>query len=177
MTGTIAKTHRFREMPQEMRPQDPHFDGRGWTFELLEHGGDYPDAMPQAIRATDAQGDLALTFPSGRTAEWWTVSGSSCNARSAGDDRLELAPAHRGRLRCWHSRNGLRALARAEHGDTGRFFDQRVRRFTVLGQQPLSSGARRKTNAPGSGLEQTRSPRRSAGGKRCGARISLTLKA
>lgn len=63
MTGTIAKTHRFREMPQEMRPQDPHFDGRGWTFELLEHGGDYPDAMPQAIRATDAQGRSCTYVP------------------------------------------------------------------------------------------------------------------
>jgi hypothetical protein len=37
-------------MPPEKRPQDPHGDGRGLTFETLEHGGEYPDNMPQAIR-------------------------------------------------------------------------------------------------------------------------------
>ena len=51
-----VRSHFFRELPPEMRPQDPRFDGAGWTFELLEHGGDYADNMPQAIRATDAQG-------------------------------------------------------------------------------------------------------------------------
>ncbi len=38
------------------RPQDPTGDGKGWTFKLLEHGGDEPDSMPQAIEATDPQG-------------------------------------------------------------------------------------------------------------------------
>ncbi len=56
ITITFTKTHRNREMAPEKRPQDPTFDERGWTFKLLEHGGEYPDAMPQAIRATDAPG-------------------------------------------------------------------------------------------------------------------------
>ena len=30
--------------------------GTGLRFETGEHGGDYPDNMPQAITVTDAQG-------------------------------------------------------------------------------------------------------------------------
>ena len=37
-----------------MRPQDPHGSGTGLRFETGEHGGDYPDNMPQAIPMTDA---------------------------------------------------------------------------------------------------------------------------
>lgn len=38
-------------------------DGKGWMFETLEHGGKYPDTMPQAIRATDAQGRSCIYVP------------------------------------------------------------------------------------------------------------------
>src|SRR5882724_4027779 len=48
--------HYFEDMTPEKRPQDPHKNGAGLTFETLEHGGEYPDTMPQAIRLTDAQG-------------------------------------------------------------------------------------------------------------------------
>jgi hypothetical protein len=44
----------FRELTETMRPQDPHGDGAGLRFETGEHGGDYPDNMPQAITVTDA---------------------------------------------------------------------------------------------------------------------------
>jgi hypothetical protein len=37
-------------------PQDPRGDGTGLSFETLEHGGEYPDPMPQATRLTDAEG-------------------------------------------------------------------------------------------------------------------------
>ena len=47
----------FRKLTYSMRPQDPHGDGTGLRFETGEHGGDYPDNMPQAITVTDAQGD------------------------------------------------------------------------------------------------------------------------
>jgi hypothetical protein len=50
-------------MTEDMRPQDPEMDGAGWTFELLEHGGEHPDAMPQAIRATDAVGRWCIYLP------------------------------------------------------------------------------------------------------------------
>jgi hypothetical protein len=58
-----TKTHIYREMAPEMRPQDPTLDGKGWTFQLLEHGGDYPDAMPQAICAADAAGRTCIYVP------------------------------------------------------------------------------------------------------------------
>jgi hypothetical protein len=51
------------ELKPEMRPQDIYGDGRDWTFETSEHGGDEPDTMPQAIRATDAKGRWAIYVP------------------------------------------------------------------------------------------------------------------
>ncbi len=55
--------HTYRELAPEMRPQDPTLDGQGWIFETLEHGGEYPDTMPQAIRATDAEGRSCIYVP------------------------------------------------------------------------------------------------------------------
>jgi hypothetical protein len=46
-----------------MRPQDTYGEGRDWKFETLEHGGDEPDNMPQAIRATDTAGRWAVYVP------------------------------------------------------------------------------------------------------------------
>jgi hypothetical protein len=40
--------HRFQELAPDKRPQDPHMDGTGLRFETLDHGGEYPDTMPQA---------------------------------------------------------------------------------------------------------------------------------
>jgi hypothetical protein len=48
------KKQQFRELTADRRPQDPHGDGTGLRFETGEHGGDYPDNMPQAITGTDA---------------------------------------------------------------------------------------------------------------------------
>ena len=58
----IAK-QTFRELTYTMRPQDPHGDGKGLRFEPGEHGGDYPDSMPQAITMIDAQGRWAVYVP------------------------------------------------------------------------------------------------------------------
>jgi hypothetical protein len=55
--------HYFREMPPDRRPQDPTRDGAGWTFQLVEHGGHYPDNMPQAMIAADAQGRSYTLVP------------------------------------------------------------------------------------------------------------------
>ena len=49
----MTATQTFRELTYTMRPQDPHGDGTGLRFETGEHGGDYPDNMPQAITVTD----------------------------------------------------------------------------------------------------------------------------
>ena len=55
--------HEFEELSQDRRPQDPHLNGTGLRFETLEHGGEFPDAMPQAIRLTDAEGRSCLYVP------------------------------------------------------------------------------------------------------------------
>ena len=55
--------HEFEEMTPDKRPQDPHGDGSGLTFQTLEHGGEYPDAMPQAILLTDAEGRSCIYVP------------------------------------------------------------------------------------------------------------------
>jgi hypothetical protein len=56
-------THEFEEMTPEKRPQDPCGNGTGLVFETLEHGGEYPDTMPQAIRVTDAEGRSCIYVP------------------------------------------------------------------------------------------------------------------
>jgi len=42
------------ELTGAMRPQGPHATAPRLRFETGEHGGDYPDAMPQAVTVTDA---------------------------------------------------------------------------------------------------------------------------
>ena len=42
-------THKFAKMTAGKRPQDPSMDGTNLRFETMEHGGEYPDTMPQAI--------------------------------------------------------------------------------------------------------------------------------
>ena len=56
-------TRRYEKMTPEKRPQDPSMDGTGLTFEMLEHGGEYPDTMPQAIRLTDGEGRSCIYVP------------------------------------------------------------------------------------------------------------------
>jgi hypothetical protein len=56
-------THRFEELTPEKRPQDPYMDGTGLPFETLEHGGEYLDTMPQAIKLIDAEGRSCIYVP------------------------------------------------------------------------------------------------------------------
>ena len=56
-------THKFAEMTPEKRPQDPHMDGTGMRFETMEHGGEYPDTMPQVIKLIDAEGRSRIYVP------------------------------------------------------------------------------------------------------------------
>jgi len=38
--------------------------GRDWpAFETMEHGGEYPDTMPQAIKLIDAEGRSCIYVP------------------------------------------------------------------------------------------------------------------
>jgi hypothetical protein len=41
----------------------PHLDGTGLRFETMEHGGKYPDTMPQAIKLIDAEGRSCIYVP------------------------------------------------------------------------------------------------------------------
>jgi hypothetical protein len=59
----MSATQTFRELTYTMRPQDPQGNGTGLRFETGEHGGDYPDNMPQAITVTDAQGRCSVYVP------------------------------------------------------------------------------------------------------------------
>jgi hypothetical protein len=56
-------THRFDQLTPEKRPQDPNMDGTGLRFETMEHGGEYPDTMPQAIKLVDAEGRSSIYVP------------------------------------------------------------------------------------------------------------------
>jgi hypothetical protein len=55
--------HKFARMTPEQRPQDPHMNGADLRFETMEHGGEYPDAMPQAIKLSDAEGRSCIYVP------------------------------------------------------------------------------------------------------------------
>jgi hypothetical protein len=55
--------HRFKELTADKRPQDPQMDGTGLRFETMEHGGEYPDTMPQAIKLIDAEGRSCIYVP------------------------------------------------------------------------------------------------------------------
>jgi len=56
-------TCRFARLSREKRPQDPHLDGTDLRFETMEHGGEYPDKMPQAIKLIDAEGRSCIYVP------------------------------------------------------------------------------------------------------------------
>jgi hypothetical protein len=60
---SMKLTHRFAQLTPEKRPQDPNLDGTGLRFETMDHGGEYPDTMPQAIKLVDAEGRSCIYVP------------------------------------------------------------------------------------------------------------------
>lgn len=56
-------TRRFAPLVPERRPQDPRLDGKSLRFETMDHGGEYPDTMPQAIKLIDAKGRSCIYVP------------------------------------------------------------------------------------------------------------------
>jgi hypothetical protein len=56
-------THNFAELTPDKRPQDPHMDGTGLHLKTMEHGGEYADTMPQAIKLIDAEGRSRIYVP------------------------------------------------------------------------------------------------------------------
>ena len=59
----IKKSHTFEKMTENIRPQDPSLCGSDLKFEAMEHGGEFPDAMPQAIKITDSNGRWCVYVP------------------------------------------------------------------------------------------------------------------
>ena len=64
----------------EKRPQDSHGNGTGLVFETLEHGGEYPDSMPQPIRVTPKAVPVSMSR-SRWTGRWSTARGSRWSPR------------------------------------------------------------------------------------------------
>jgi hypothetical protein len=56
-------TRKFAALSPEKRPQDLQLDGSGLRFETMDHGGEYPDTMPQAIKLIDAEGRSCIYVP------------------------------------------------------------------------------------------------------------------
>jgi hypothetical protein len=50
-------------MVADKGPQEPDLDGTGFRFETLDHGGEYPDTMPQAIKLIDAERRTCIYVP------------------------------------------------------------------------------------------------------------------
>jgi hypothetical protein len=59
----VKLMRKFPLLPPDRHSQDPNLDGAGLIFEALDHGGEYPDTMPQAIRLTDQLGRTCLYVP------------------------------------------------------------------------------------------------------------------
>lgn len=83
--------HNYEPMTEDKRPQDIYMDGRDWKFETLKHGGEYPDMMPQAIRATDAQGRSCIYIPVMESGKVVDSKGFISDSRK--DARVGLADA------------------------------------------------------------------------------------
>jgi hypothetical protein len=62
--GQVMKLiHRFAQLTPDKRPEDPNMDGSGLRFETMEHGGEYPDTIPQAIKLVGAEGRPCIYVP------------------------------------------------------------------------------------------------------------------
>ena len=85
----------YRQSQMLARQQDPRGDGTGWTFRMKEHGGDYPDNMPQAIVATDAEGRSCTYVPVRVRATRARGGGVGADLRRAGRVRVALTRVDR----------------------------------------------------------------------------------
>jgi hypothetical protein len=55
--------HEYEELTPEKRPQDRPRNGGQLEFTTLEHGGEYPDTMPQALKVADRRGRACTYVP------------------------------------------------------------------------------------------------------------------
>ena len=59
----MKPTHKFTELTARKSGHRTRMDGTGLRFETMEHGGEYPDTMPQAIKLIDAEGRSCIYVP------------------------------------------------------------------------------------------------------------------
>lgn len=60
---TYTTTHQYQVLTEDNRPQDETLDGSELTFATSEHGGEFPDTMPQVIEVTDKAGRSCRYVP------------------------------------------------------------------------------------------------------------------
>ena len=83
----LVVSHRYKKLTEDMRPQDPFLDGSTLAFQTLEHGGAYPDEMPQAVKVIDQQGRWCIYTPiTGLDGEPVQSRGYDVNVETGGRD-------------------------------------------------------------------------------------------
>jgi hypothetical protein len=83
-TGHFNETNAsIADITPENRPQDWQTDGTGLRCETMEHGGEYPDTMPQAIKLVDAERRSCIYVPISQDGN---VVDSQGYARDLGDE-------------------------------------------------------------------------------------------
>lgn len=80
----ITRSHKFEEMTEARRPQDPEMNGAGLSIETFEHGGEYPDTMPQALKITDKDGNWCVYTPTSEDGK--VVRSHGYELRMTGDE-------------------------------------------------------------------------------------------
>jgi hypothetical protein len=85
------------EMTPEKRSQDPHMDGTALRFQ--DHGGEYPDTMPEAINRIDAEGRCCTYVPITRDGKLVDSQGFSLDAEGARLGKIHEIPHTRSRHR------------------------------------------------------------------------------
>jgi hypothetical protein len=83
LKGRVATYRVTQSHARNERARDMLMDGSALRFETLEHGGQYPDDMPQLIKVTD---------PDGRTSRYKPISEDGSVVDSKG---FELVPIGR----------------------------------------------------------------------------------
>ena len=82
----------IQELRADQRPQDPNLDGTGLRFDTMEHSGEYPDTMPQAIKLIDAEGRSCVYVPISLRTAWWSTARGLCSLRRMNDRQSSKVP-------------------------------------------------------------------------------------
>jgi hypothetical protein len=59
----MTHVHVFRSLTAVNRPQDLTLDGSSLRFETMDHGGQFSDRFPNAVKVTDSEGRWCVYTP------------------------------------------------------------------------------------------------------------------